>query len=274
MLCWVFIVWGLEVPPLTGRVIDRAHLLSPSDISALNTLLASHETQTSNQVVVFTLPSLEGQPLEEFSHRVATTWALGQKGTDNGVLFLIAVKEKKLRIEVGYGLEGTLTDAKSSRIIRHDVVPHFRTGDFSGGIVSGTKAILGTIEGTYTPQNPYQEQRGTTDHLATFFLATTLGTVVALFLGARWVFSGSVIGSLVSFFIAFPVSLVVGILAAIVTTILVTLLFNLGRHIEYTDTPRQSPWYGSGGGFGGGFGGGGFGGGGGGFGGGGASGGW
>ena len=76
-----------------------------------------------NQIAILTIPSLEGHPLADYSHQVATTWALGKKGTDNGVLFLIAVREKKLRIEVGYGLEGTLTDAKSSRIIRNEVVP-------------------------------------------------------------------------------------------------------------------------------------------------------
>ncbi len=104
--------WALDIPPLTGRVVDRAHILSPSIHSNLNSVLSTYETKTSNQVAVLTLPSLEGHPLGEFSHQVATTWALGKKGTDNGVLFLIAVKEKKLRIEVGYGLEGTLTDAK------------------------------------------------------------------------------------------------------------------------------------------------------------------
>jgi len=143
-------VWSLDVPPLTGRVVDQAHLLSPSAVSSLNATLAAHESKTSNQVAVLTLASLEGHPLEEFSHQVATAWALGKKGTDNGVLFLISVKEKKVRIEVGYGLEGTLTDAKSSQIIRHEVVPRFRAGDFSGGIIAGTHAILGTIEGTDT----------------------------------------------------------------------------------------------------------------------------
>jgi uncharacterized protein len=88
----------LEVPPLTGRVVDRAHILSPTVLSDLNSVLAAHEAKTSNQVAVLTLPSLEGQPLEDFSHQVATAWALGKKGTDNGVLFLIAIKEKKLRI--------------------------------------------------------------------------------------------------------------------------------------------------------------------------------
>src|SRR5438094_6031005 len=141
---------ALDVPPLTGRIVDAAHLL-PADLAAsLSAELEAHERRTGNQVAVLTLPSLEGEPLEEFSHRVATTWQLGQKGTDNGVLILVVPGDRKVRIEVGYGLEGTLTDARSSRIIREEMVPRFRTGDFSGGITAGVKAVLGTIDGTYT----------------------------------------------------------------------------------------------------------------------------
>ena len=95
------------------------------------------------------VPSLEGEPLFDLSHRVATTWNLGRKGTDNGALLLIAIKDRKVRVEVGYGLEGVLTDARSAQIIRNEIVPRFRTGDFSGGITAGVQAILKTIEGTY-----------------------------------------------------------------------------------------------------------------------------
>src|SRR4249920_3859003 len=105
------LVFALDVPPLTGRVVDLAQVL-PVDVAAsLARDLEAHESKTSNQVVVLTLPSLEDEPLETFSHRVATTWKLGQKGTENGVLLLVAIKERKIRIEVGYGLEGALTDA-------------------------------------------------------------------------------------------------------------------------------------------------------------------
>ena len=95
------------------------------------------------------VPSLEGEPLFDVSHRVATTWQLGRKGTDNGALLLIAIKDRKIRIEVGYGLEGVLTDARSAQIIRNEIVPRFRAGDFPGGITAGVQAILKTIEGTY-----------------------------------------------------------------------------------------------------------------------------
>ena len=148
LLCTVS-AWALDIPPLTGRVIDLAHVLPSNTVESLTALLKAHEDTTSNQITVLVLPSLEEEPLESFSHRVATTWKLGYKGTDNGVLLLVAMKERKIRIEVGYGLEGVLTDARSAQIIRQDIVPRFRAGDVPGGVTAGVAAILKTIEGTY-----------------------------------------------------------------------------------------------------------------------------
>ena len=139
--------WALEVPPLTGRIVDLAHIMPPDVAAQLTAELEAHETKTGNQVAVLILPSIEGQPIESFSHLVATTWALGKKGTDNGVLLIIALRERKVRIEVGYGFEGTLTDLRSARIIRNEIVPRFRAGDMPGGIAAGVRAILRTIEG-------------------------------------------------------------------------------------------------------------------------------
>jgi len=281
ILLLVSAAWALEVPPLTGRVVDRAHILSPPVLSDLNSVLAAHEAKTSNQVAVLTLPSLEGHPLEDFSHQVATAWALGKKGTDNGVLFLIAIKEKKLRIEVGYGLEGTLTDAKSSQIIRHEVVPHFRAGDFSGGVVAGTQAIVATIEGTYSNSNPSLNtsipQLGLWE---IFSLAVALGTIVGLFLGAGRRANGSIIGGIIAFLVGIPAALWIAVFAGAATLFLVSLFSRTGgpssrdpfAHNSGLGWPVGSHMGGTGG-LGGGFGGG-FGGGGGGFGGGGASGEW
>lgn len=273
--------WALDIPPLTGRVVDRAHILSPTTLSELDAVLLAHESKTSNQVVVLTLPSLEGHPLEDFSHQVATAWALGKKGTDNGVLFLIAIQEKKLRIEVGYGLEGTLTDAKSSQIIRHEVVPRFRTGDFSGGVVAGTHAILATIEGTYTnsspPLNTSTPQLGL---WGTFGLAVAIGTFIGLFLGAGRRINGSIIGGIIAFLVGIPAAFWVAAFAGAAALFLVNLFVRTGGPSSRNPFAHDSGlgWpvggrIGSSGGLGGGFGGG-FGGGGGGFGGGGASGGW
>jgi len=284
ILFFVIPAWSLEVPPLTSHVVDQAHVISSTDRSRLTSLLTSHESKTSNQVVVLTLPSLEGEPLAPLTHRVASKWKLGQKGTDNGVVFLVAIQERKIRIEVGYGLEGTLTDAKSSQIIRHEIVPRFRAGDVSGGIVAGTQAILGTIEGTYVASSSVEptgaEGLGLWD---SFLIAVMLGTFIGFFLGSRKRFNGSVIGTVISFFIAFPAALWLGLLAGAATSLLVSVFNTTGRSLSQGHLlggpgigwSGQSWPMGRSGGFGGGFGGsGGFGGGGGSFGGGGASGGW
>ncbi|MDX1546101.1 MAG: TPM domain-containing protein [Rhodothermales bacterium] len=144
--------WGQQaVPPLTGRVVDDAGILSESIERTLTDMLAAHEAATSNQVAVLTLPSLGGEPIEALALRVASAWGLGRADADNGVLLLVAVDDRELRIEVGDGLQGALTDAQASRIIRNEIVPLFRGGDYEAGVVAGVGAILGTIEGTYTP---------------------------------------------------------------------------------------------------------------------------
>ncbi len=138
-----------EVPFLSGRVNDYAGILSSQTVVDLENQLRDHESKTSNQVALLTVSSLEGGSLEEFSLRVAESWKLGQKEKDNGALLLIAKEDRKLRIEVGDGLEGVLTDARSSQIIRHEIVPHFKNGDYDAGVRAGVTAILQTIDGTY-----------------------------------------------------------------------------------------------------------------------------
>jgi len=141
---------GTEVPYLGGRVNDTADLLSAGTEQELEALLKAHEDSTSNQVVVLTIPSLENEPIEEFSIKVVDTWKLGQKGKDNGVLLLVAKDDRKVRIEVGRGLEGELTDALCAQIIRNEIVPNFKAGDYDRGVKAGVDAILGAIAGSYT----------------------------------------------------------------------------------------------------------------------------
>lgn len=140
-----------SVPPLTGRVVDQADVLDASTEQALTDQLAAHERATSNQVVVLTIPSLEGESVERVALDVFNTWGLGQADTDNGVLILIARDDREMRIEVGYGLEGTLTDSRAGRIIRSEFVPAFRNGNYDAGTLAGVNAVVGTIEGTYVP---------------------------------------------------------------------------------------------------------------------------
>ncbi|MBV8939467.1 MAG: TPM domain-containing protein [Alphaproteobacteria bacterium] len=134
-------------PALTGHVVDNARVLSPSVHEELERTLADYERRTANQVAVVTVPSLEGDTIEEYGYQLGRFWGLGQKGKDNGALLLVAPKERKVRIEVGYGLEPVLTDALSSEIIRGIIVPAFRSGDMEQGIVKGTQAMLSVLGG-------------------------------------------------------------------------------------------------------------------------------
>jgi len=139
------------VPELWNmRVHDDAHVLRQSTIDQLEKQLAQYEDSTSNQIAILTINSLDGESLEEYSIKVAEKWKLGQKEKDNGVLLLIAVDDHKMRIEVGEGLEGVLTDAISNRIIRNEMAPAFRRGDFDEGIVTAIHAIIKAIGGEYT----------------------------------------------------------------------------------------------------------------------------
>src|SRR5437879_6406850 len=137
-----------EIPYLTGRVVDNAELLSAPARERIADLLKAHEARTTNQVVVLTVPTLGGNSIEEYALDVFNSWKLGQKGKDNGVLLVIVPKDRKMRIEVGYGLEGTLTDVASSRIIRNVITTAFKTGDFDKGVTEGVDAIIGTLEGS------------------------------------------------------------------------------------------------------------------------------
>ncbi|HEX4183444.1 MAG TPA: TPM domain-containing protein [Caulobacteraceae bacterium] len=129
-------------PPLTGRVVDDAHVLSPEVQAELTAKLQALEQKNGDQLVVVTLPSLQGLEVEDYGYQLGRAWGIGQKGRNNGALFIIAPTEHKVRIEVGYGLEPVLTDAMSSVILQSAVLPRFRTGDISGGIVAGTDAII------------------------------------------------------------------------------------------------------------------------------------
>ena len=133
-------------PPLSGRVVDQAELLSASAEAELSAKLAAHEQKTTNQVVVVTLNSLEGDAIEEYGVALGRHWGIGQKEKDNGVLLLVAPNERRTRIEVGYGLEGTLTDAISSVIIDRRLRPAFRAGDYEAGIRAGVDGILDVLD--------------------------------------------------------------------------------------------------------------------------------
>jgi uncharacterized protein len=136
-----------KFPQLTGHVVDDARVLSPAAESALDGKLAAYEKGTANQVVVATLSSLQGLTIEEYGYQLGRAWGIGQKGKNNGALFIVAPAERKVRIEVGYGLEGQLTDAMTSQIIHDIILPNFKSGQVEAGILQGADAILAVLGG-------------------------------------------------------------------------------------------------------------------------------
>ena len=133
-------------PKLTGRVVDEAHLLSPEQAGALDAKLAALEVQSQRQMVVVTLPSLEGYEIEDYGYRLGRAWGIGDKQRNDGLLLIVAPTERKVRIEPGYGLEGIITDALSSVIIQREIVPRFKAGDYPGGIAAATDQIIAQLQ--------------------------------------------------------------------------------------------------------------------------------
>ena len=131
--------------------MDDAHILSPASVQSLDQTLAAFEQESTDQVVVATIPSLEGTPIEDYGYQLGRHWGIGQKGKDNGVILLVAPAERKVRIEVGYGLEGTLTDAISDKIIQSIILPSFRQGQMETGVVNGAYAIVSALGGKISP---------------------------------------------------------------------------------------------------------------------------
>lgn len=146
-----FTAFAVDVPFLTGRVTDNAQILSDETRKAVTANLKAHEEKTTNQIAVLTVPTLDGVSIEEYAVTVFNTWKLGQKGKDNGVLLIVAPKDRKLRIEVGYGLEGTMTDGIAGSIIRNAITPFFKNNDYDRGIDEGVRAIINVLEGGQAP---------------------------------------------------------------------------------------------------------------------------
>jgi uncharacterized protein len=165
-------------PPLTGRVVDEAGILSVATREKLTGMLAAHEQATGEQVVVVTLASLQGWPIEDFGYKLGRAWGIGEKGKNTGALLIIAPKERGVRIEVGYGLEGRLTDALSRAIIERDIVPAFRQGEFDRGVLAGTAALLGALGGDPKATAVPAERPQQDDPLSPLFLLALIIFVV------------------------------------------------------------------------------------------------
>jgi uncharacterized protein len=269
---------GREVPDYHGYVNDYASMMSPEARTKLEGVLHSFDLSDSTQVAVLTIDSLDGDPLEDFSIRVVDQWKIGQKGKDNGVLFLVVKNDRKMRIEVGRGLEHVLTDLAAGRIIDRVVAPLFKDGRFDEGFEAGITAVIQTTRGEYTPGS---RTRGEPPRLLKYLV---IGAFLIIFLAANSRKLGAGGGAVLLPFIFFmglpaPVNWILLLLllpiGAFVGLVLSSLFSSMAKH---GSTGSRGGYYSSGrlGRFGGGgFSSGGFGGfGGGGFGGGGASGGW
>lgn len=272
---------ALEVPYLSGRVNDQALLLDDAFEGQLEERLRLLEEETGAQVVVLTITSLEGDPIEDYSIRVVETWKLGREGVDDGVLVLIARDDRRMRIEVGYGLEGALTDAQAGRIIDGLMTPRFREGDFNGGVGAAVEAISAAVRGEALELPEPRSDRSAPD-LATFVFFFIFGLpFINAALASRGAAGWVLYLFLAPFFLAVPAAMF-GARVGVIVVLAWLIGFPLLRLIWPKAPTRKTgsrgggtfwgPFVGGGGG--GGFSGGGFSGGGGSFGGGGASGGW
>lgn len=258
MLVLASLCQAAELPALHGHVNDYAALLSPDAAGKLEAELTAFEQSDSTQVVVLIVPSLEGQDVESYSIAVVEKWQLGQKGKDNGALLLIAAKDRKMRIEVGRGLEGKLTDLVSGRIIRNEIRPAFQKGDFDAGVGAGVHAIMATVRGEYSAE-PRDIRHGKQGANPIFTLLIFVA-VASVFLGGMSRLLGALAGA-----VGLPIAaaLSFGGLSLVLLAVLVAGGFLMGLFLSFLFGSGGRGGFGGPffGGFGGGYGGGGFGGG-------------
>ncbi|WP_398481398.1 TPM domain-containing protein [Tardiphaga sp.] len=221
----------VAVPALTGRVVDQTGTLSSSDQAELSRKLADFETRKGSQIAVLIVPTTQPESIEQFSIRVAEAWKIGRKKVDDGAILLVAKNDRKLRIEVGYGLEGALTDATTKRIIDEVIAPRFKSGDFAGGITAGAERMIKVIDGEPLPAPAAKsEWSGNSDvfeqmfEYAPFllfgavFFGSILRTVLGRLLGSL-AFGGLITLGMWVVLSSFPVALLLGVIAGIVSLI-------------------------------------------------------
>jgi uncharacterized protein len=151
-LCWTQAAFAdVAVPPLVGRVVDTTNTLDSSHVETLNRRIRDFERRKGSQIAVLIVPTTQPETIEQYSIRAAEAWKIGRKKIDDGALLVVAKNDRKLRIEVGYGLEGALTDVTARRIIDEVIVPRFKTGDFAGGIDNGLTRMIGVVDGERLP---------------------------------------------------------------------------------------------------------------------------
>ena len=235
----------VAIPQLTGRVVDQTGTLSSGDIAALSQRLQDFETRKGSQVAVLIVPTTDPETIEQFAIRVAEAWKIGRKKVDDGAILVVARNDRHLRIEVGYGLEGALTDVTSRRIIDEDITPKFRSGDFAGGIAAGVDRMIRVIDGEPLPTPSRSVNFGNWNDIEPLFYFVLFGPLV---IGGilRSIFgrlfgsgiTGAIVGVLAWFVIGSAViGLGVGLLGAVLTFI--ADLFGVGPG---TGSSRGGSW--------------------------------
>jgi uncharacterized protein len=256
MLCWAFAALAdVAVPTLVGRVVDQTGTLSSDEIASLNQTLRNFEARKGSQVAVLIVPTTAPETIEQYSLRVAETWKIGRKKIDDGALLVVAKDDRRLRIEVGYGLEGALTDVTSKRIIDEIITPSFRRGDFAGGISSGVDRIIRVVDGEPLPAPEPRREQGSSflSHVdllnpftlfAVFIVSAILRTTLGRLIGA--VATGGIVGALAW--------LIAGSLAASFIAAIIAFLFTMFAEIPTSSSGRSGGrgWSGGGGSWGGG----------------------
>ena len=199
VLGWVFPAHALvAVPPLVGRVVDQTGTLSADDIASLQQTLRNFEARKGSQIAVLIVPTTDGEAIEPFSLRVAEAWKIGRKKIDDGALLVIAKNDRHLRIEVGYGLEGSLTDVTAKRIIDEDITPKFKAGDFAGGVSAGIGRMIRVIDGEKLPAPEPPHWQGSNSFDPTDMFNPFLIIPVLLFGGLMRNLLGRLLGSVAS----------------------------------------------------------------------------
>ena len=234
LLCWASVALAIvAVPPLVGRVVDQTGTLSSGDVASLNQTIRNFEARKGSQIAILIVPTTDGEAIEQFSLRVAETWKIGRKKIDDGALIVVAKNDRHLRIEVGYGLEGALTDVTSKRIIDEVITPKFKSGDFAGGVSAGVNRIIRVIDGEKLPGVEPQHWQAPSllshiDPVFALFVLFGFGAIMRNVLGAllgatvtggvvgvlAWFISGSVGAALLATVMVFMMALVAEILAA------------------------------------------------------------
>ena len=280
-LCWLLIaLWSLQVtlafaeiaiPELESRVIDQVGLLTSTQRQQLEQQLAGFEKSKGSQIAILIVSTTKPETIDQYSFRVAEAWQLGRKDIDDGLLLLVAVQDRSMRIEVGYGLEGAIPDAIAKRVIAEIITPHFKQEQYYQGIVAGVQRLIGLVDGEPLPV-PNSDAKSDPGSMLMI-------VVFALFMGGNFI--NAIFGRLLG--AGVTSTIVTGLIWILMGSLLTAILIGIGVFIFSLLRPgmngvssgrHRDDGFGGGGFGGGGFGGGGFGGGGGGFGGGGASGGW